>query len=187
MEIGAMVNLGDKAGLDGVVSSVRTLAGAGLSTAWFPQALSLDALTVMAVAGREVPGIALGTGVIPTWPRHPMVLAGQALTTQVACGGRLILGVGLSHQLVIEGMMGIPFARPVVHMREYLTVLRALIHDGTVDFAGDTLRANTLMSPIRVPGATPFPILVAALGPAMVRLAGEMSEGTLTWMGGRSV
>ena len=182
-----MVNAGDKAGLDGVVSQVRALAGAGIRTAWFPQLLALDALTAIAVAGREVPDIALGTAVVPTWPRHPMVLAGQALTAQAATGGRLVLGVGLSHQLVIEGMMGIPFTKPVRHMREYLTVLQALVNGGTVDFTGETLRAATMVAPVQIPGASPFPILVAALGPAMLRLAGELSEGTLTWMAGRSV
>lgn len=181
-----MANIGDQSGLDGVVSQVRALAGAGVRTVWFPQLLGLDALTAIAIAGRDVPGIALGTAVVPTWPRHPMVLAGQALSTQAAIGGRLILGIGLSHQLVIEGMMGLPFERPARHMREYLTVLRALVHDGTVDFTGDTVRAAT-MAPFKVPGGSPFPILVAALGPAMLRLAGELSEGTLTWMGGRSV
>ncbi|MGH9039284.1 MAG: LLM class flavin-dependent oxidoreductase, partial [Acidimicrobiia bacterium] len=80
-----------------------------------------------------------------------------------------------------------PFTHPAKHMREYLTVLRALIHDGTVDFTGDTVQAHTMMLPIQVVGASPFPILVAALGPAMIRLAGELSEGTLTWMAGRSV
>ncbi len=187
MEIGVLANIGDSAGLAGLVSQVRALAGAGVRTVWFPQLLGLDALTAIALAGAEVPEVTLGTAAVPTWPRHPTVLAGQALTTQAAVGGRLVLGVGLSHQLVIEGMMGIPFQRPARHMREYLTVLRALVHDGTVDFTGETLRVNTTMRPFSIPGATPFPILVAALGPAMLRLAGELSEGTLTWMGGRSV
>lgn len=182
-----MVNIGDKAGPLGIVNQVRSLAGAGIGTAWFPQLLGTDALTTIALAGAEVPEVTLGTAVIPTWPRHPMALAAQALTTQAAVGGRLVLGIGLSHQLVIEGMMGIPYERPARHMREYLTVLRALVNDGTVDFTGETLRVSTLMGPFSVPGATPFPILVAALGPAMLRLAGELSDGTLTWMGGRSV
>jgi 5,10-methylenetetrahydromethanopterin reductase len=187
VEIGVMANIGDKAGLAGLAEQVRSLAGAGVRTVWFPQLLGMDALTAIALAGAEVPDVTLGTAVVPTWPRHPMVLAGQALTTQAATGGRLVLGIGLSHQLVIEGMMGIPFAHPARHMREYVTVLRALVNDGTVDFTGETLRATTMMGPFSVPGATPFPILVAALGPAMLRLAGELSEGTLTWMGGRSV
>jgi F420-dependent oxidoreductase-like protein len=187
VEIGVIANIGDKGGVAGITDQVRALAGAGVRSVWFPQLLGTDALTAIAVAGREVPDVTLGTAVVPTWPRHPMVLAAQALTTQAAVGGRLVLGVGLSHQLVIEGMMGIPFERPALHMREYLTVLRALVHDGTVDFTGETLRVSTVMAPLSVPGATPFPILVAALGPAMLRIAGELSEGTLTWMGGKSV
>jgi F420-dependent oxidoreductase-like protein len=182
-----MANIGDKAGLAGIVSQVRSLADARVGTVWFPQLLGMDALTAIALAGAEVPEVTLGTAVVPTWPRHPMMLAGQALTTQAAIDGRLVLGIGLSHQLVIEGMMGIPYERPARHMREYLTVLRALVHDGNVDFTGETLRVSTMMGPFSVPGATPFPILVAALGPAMLRLAGELSDGTLTWMGGRSV
>ncbi len=182
-----MVNIGDQAGLAGIVNQVRSLAGAGIRTVWFPQLLGMDALTAIALAGAEVPEVRFGTAVVPTWPRHPMALAGQALTTQAALDGRLVLGVGLSHQLVVEGMMGIPFERPARHMREYLTVLGALVRDGTVDFTGETLRVNTMTGPFAVPGASPFPILVAALGPAMLRIAGELSEGTLTWMGGRSV
>jgi 5,10-methylenetetrahydromethanopterin reductase len=187
VEIGVMVNVAHQAGLSGVAGQVRAVADAGLRSAWLPQIFGIDALTAVAVAGREVPGITLGTAVVPTWPRHPMVLAGQALTTQAATGGRLVLGVGLSHQLVIEQMMGIPFQRPALHMREYLTVLRALVHEGTVDFTGETLQAHTMVGAFRIPDAEPFPILAAALGPAMLRLAGELSEGTLTWMAGRLV
>src|SRR5438067_10280756 len=119
MDIGVMVG---GSGLAAVVEAVREVAAAGVGRAWVPQVFGLDALTAIAVAGREVPGIELGTAVVPTYPRHPLVLAGQALTTAAALGGtgRLHLGVGLSHRVVIEGMMGIPFEKPALHMREYL-------------------------------------------------------------------
>jgi len=181
MEIGVMVG---GTGLGGLVEAVREAAEAGIGRVWVPQLIGLDALTAIAVAGREVPGVELGTAVVPTFPRHPFVLAGQALTTAAALGGggRLHLGVGLSHQVVIEQMMGIPFERPAVHMREYLSALRPALDGQPVDVKGETLEAHTLMGPVRVDDAGPVPLLVAALGPALLRVAGELADGTLTWM-----
>ena len=168
-------------GIDEVVESARRAVDQGFASYWMPQIFGLDALTALAVVGREVPGIELGTAVVPTYPRHPMMLAGQALTTQAISGGRLALGIGLSHQVVIEGMFGHSFEKPVRHMREYLSVLMALVHDGTVSFQGETVRANGTLN---IDGATPFPVLVAALGPKMLELSGTVADGTITWMTG---
>ena len=181
MDIGVMVG---GSGLAAVVEAVREVAAAGVGRAWVPQVFGVEALTAIAVAGREVPGIELGTAVVPTYPRHPLVLAGQALTTSAALGGanRLHLGIGLSHQLVIEGMLGMAFEKPALHMREYLSALRPALDGQPVDVKGETLRAATLMGPLRVDDAGPVPILVAALGPALLRVAGELADGTLTWM-----
>jgi F420-dependent oxidoreductase-like protein len=150
---------------------------------WVPQLSDIDALTALAVVGREVPGLQVGTAVVPTYPRHPMVMAMQALTVQAATGGRLVLGIGLSHQVVIEGAYGISFSKPVRHMREYLEILMPLLHDGRVDFAGEELTARTF-APMRPAGATPPPVLVAALGPQMLDLAGRLADGTALWMVG---
>lgn len=170
-------------GLEAVVAALRDVAGAGLRRAWLPQVFSGEALTIIAVAGREIPDIEFGTAVIPTYPRHPLVLADQALTTAAAIGaGRLHLGVGLSHQLVIEGMLGMAFEKPALHMREYLSALRPALEGRPVAVKGETLQANTLMGPLKVDDAGPVPILVAALGPALLRVAGELADGTLTWM-----
>jgi F420-dependent oxidoreductase-like protein len=169
------------AGIDDFVAHIRQAADEGFATIWAPQTFSFDALTALAVAGREVDGIELGTAVVPTYPRHPMVLAQHALTTQSATAGRLALGIGLSHQIVIEGMFGYSFDRPVRHLREYLSVLMPLVHEGSVECRGETVAANGSVS---VPGATPFPVLVAALGPQMLRLAGSVADGTITWMVG---
>jgi 5,10-methylenetetrahydromethanopterin reductase len=180
MDIGVMVG-GN--GLEAVLAAVRDAAGAGVRRAWLPQVFSGEALTIIAVAGREIPDIEFGTAVIPTYPRHPLVLADQALTTSAALGGaRLHLGIGLSHQLVIEGMLGMAFEKPAIHMREYLSALRPALDGQPVAVKGQTLQANTLMGPLRVDGAGPVPILVAALGPALLRVAGELADGTLTWM-----
>src|SRR5581483_11893269 len=142
VDIGVMVGGSE---LSGLVEAVREVAAAGFQRAWVPQVFGIEALTAIAVAGREVPDIELGTAVVPTYPRHPFVLAGQALTTAAALGGdtRLHLGIGLSHQVVIEGMLGLRFERPAVHMREYLSVLRPALNGEPVQLKGETLQAAT--------------------------------------------
>jgi F420-dependent oxidoreductase-like protein len=169
--------------LDTVTANVRKLADAGFASAWVAQVFGYDALTLLAVAGRDVPGIELATGVVPTYPRHPLVLASQALTTQAACGGRLVLGIGLSHRVVIEGMFGYSYERPARHMREYLSVLLPLLRGEQVSFAGETLKTMTL-APLDVKGVAPPPVLLAALAPTMLQLAGSLADGTVTWMTG---
>lgn len=181
MRYGMMLN--DQDGLDSMVEQAKRANDLGFHTAWSSQIFGVDALTAFAVIGREVPRIELGTAVVPTYPRHPMMLAGQALTTQAACGGRLVLGIGLSHQVVIENMFGYSFEKPARHMREYLSILGPLVRDGMVNFQGETLKGMT-MQPVKVAGATPFPILLAALAPQMLKLAGSMADGTVTWMTG---
>ena len=166
--------------VDDIVSATRAAADAGLHSVWSSQIFGLDALTALAVAGREVPGIALGTGVVPTYPRHPMMLAAQARTVQQASGGRLHLGIGLSHQVVIEGMLGMSFDKPLRHMREYLSILVPLANGEPSNFSGDTLTGHVTLD---VP-TDPVPVLVAALGEKMLRLAGAETAGTMTWMTG---
>jgi F420-dependent oxidoreductase-like protein len=172
---------GEATSIDAAVSGARAAAEQGFSGYWMSQIFGFDALTVLAIVGREVPGIEVGTGVVPTYPRHPMMLAQQALTTNVAAGGRLVLGIGLSHQIVIETMYGLSFEKPLRHMREYLSILMPLIQTGSVAFSGETFSAQ---ASIDVPGSTPCPVLVAALGPKMLELAGQVTDGTMTWMTG---
>src|SRR5665213_3171183 len=167
---------------DDVVAQVASLADAGIETAWTSQIFGYDALTTLAVVGREVPSIGLGTAVVPTYPRHPVMLAGQALTVQAATGGRLTLGIGLSHHLVIENVFGQSFEKPVRHMREYLSILMPLLEGEQVAFTGETLRAATF-GPLQIK-APKAPVLVAALGTAMLGLAGRLADGTVTWMTG---
>ncbi len=180
MRIGLMLDV-DKP-LDDVVAQVQAAREAGVGSVWCSQIFGLDALTLLAIVGREVPGIGLGTAVVPVQPRHPIVLAGQALTTQAAVGERLTLGIGLSHQVVIEGVFGLTFDQPALRMREYLSVLVPLLAGEQVAFQGKTLRASTI-GPLGVAAPAP-PVLVAALGPAMLRVAGHLAAGTVTWMTG---
>lgn len=173
---------GEPASIDAAITGARDAAEQGFAGYWVSQIFGFDNLTVLAIVGREVPGIELGTGVVPTYPRHPMMLAQQALTVQAATGGRLALGIGLSHQIVIENMFGLSFDKPLRHMREYLSILVPLIQTGSVSFTGETLSTS---ASIEVPGSSPCPVLVAALGPKMLELAGTVADGTVTWMTGR--
>jgi 5,10-methylenetetrahydromethanopterin reductase len=170
--------------IDAVVKGVRQARDAGYSSAWFPNIFGIDAMTACAVAGREVPDITLGTFVVPTYSRHPLYMAQQAMTTQAATGGRFILGIGLSHQIVIEGMLGLSFDKPARHMREYLEVLMPILEQGTVDHSGDVYKVNNSFGPLERMGTTPPKVVVAALGPVMLKLAGRLTDGTATWMTG---
>ena len=137
-----------------------------------------------AVGGQQ-DGPALGTAVVRTHPRHPLALAAQALTTQAATGNRLLLGIGPSHAPIVEGQYGSSYASPVANLREYLSVLRPLLRGEEVDFRG---RFWTAAGSVSVPGAKPPPVFLAALGPRMLQLAGELADGTVTtWAGPRSV
>ena len=164
------------------IEQVRTFKDSGFQMAVSSQIFGYDALTLLAVIGREVPDIELLTSVVPTYPRHPIMLAGQALTVQAVTGGRLTLGIGLSHQVVIEGMFGYSYDRPARHMRDYLNALMPLLRGEQVTYEGETLKAAT-MAPLDVKAPAP-PVLVAALAPTMLKLAGSLAEGTTTWMTG---
>jgi F420-dependent oxidoreductase-like protein len=131
-----------------------------------------------------VPEIELGTAVVPTYPRHPMMLAQQALTVQAATGGRLCLGIGLSHQIVVESMWGLPFTKPVRHLREYLEVLMPLLEGRSVAFDGEDFRVH---GAVDVPGGSRPVVLVAALGAQMLRVSGTLADGTTTWCVGPKV
>lgn len=172
--------------LDDIIDEVRHVADLGLAGAWWSQNFGWDALTAVTVAGRSVPSLPLlGTAVVPTYGRHPLALAGQALTTQAAIGGRLTLGVGPSHAPIIEGALGIPFDRPARHTRQYLSALVPLLHGEAVDVQGDMVRAT---GQLPVPGSPAPVVLLAALGPVMLRIAGELADGTVvTWATERSL
>ena len=165
-----------------LADQLRRAADDGFASFWLANIFGLDALTALAVAGSQVPGIELGTAVVPTYPRHPAVLAQQALTAALAAGpGRLTLGIGLSHKIVIEDMYGYSFDRPARHMREYLSVLLPLLDGTAVSVDGSTLSAHIGLS---VPRAGRVPVLLAALAPRMLVLAGQQTDGTVLWMTG---
>jgi F420-dependent oxidoreductase-like protein len=158
---------------------------AGLDACWYGQIFGHDALTLAALAGRETRRIELGTAVVPTFSRHPLHMAIQAVTTQAACDGRFSLGMGPSHKVVIESMMGVSYDEPGAHVREYLSVLGPLVRQGNVAFMGEKYR---VAGALQVPDAKPCPVLISGLAPVMLRIAGELADGTITaWTSPRAV
>ena len=190
MKIGIMIGAdGASATLDDVVGIARQAEAAGLDNVWMANIFGFDAISALAIIGRETSSIGLGTAVTPTYPRHPTAMAQQALTTAAATACRFTLGIGLSHKIVIEDMLGFSYAKPAKHMREYLSVLMPLVRGETVAFQGDEYRVNGVQMTIpgadgQSLGAGSLPVVVAALGPVMLRLAGELADGTNTWMVG---
>jgi F420-dependent oxidoreductase-like protein len=164
--------------LDRMVAQVQEAEGEGFHSMWFAGGVGVDPLTVIAIAGRATERIELGTSIIPTYPRHPLAMAQQAAGVQQAIGadGRFTLGIGVSHRPAVEDMLGIPYDRPGKNMREYLSVLRPLLHEGKVAFDGEFYKVRAAMQP------QPLPVLVAALAPVTLRAAGALAEGTITWM-----
>ena len=154
----------------------------GFTSAWCTHITrGIDSLTTLAVAAQATSRIELGVGVVPTYPRHPMALAQSAATVQALAGGRFVLGVGVSHRPVIEGMHGLDYSSQIGHLREYLTVLNGLLTDGSVSFEGEYYRVH---GEFTVPGTSPVPVIVGALAAGMCRLGGELADGVTTWLAG---
>ena len=164
------------------VEGFRRLDADGFASAWLPNIFEHDTMSVIVAAGAVTQRVTLGVDVVPTYSRHPITMAQQALSAQAATGGRFVLGVGLSHQVVIENQFGADFSKPVRHMREYLTLLGRLLTGERVDFEGEVFRVRGAQ--LRVGDAPPPPVLVAALGPQMLRLTGRLADGTVTWLAG---
>ena len=185
MRISLFGFLGDGDGaspVDGYVERLRVARDEGFTRVWSPQMpQDPDLLVTLAVALREVEGVEVGTGVLPIQRQHPMALAQQALTVSLLSGGRLRLGLGLSHRPVVERVWGLPFDMPVRRMGEYLDALLPLLHGDPVDASGQTVSAHGRLA---IPGAPVPPVYLAALGPQMLRLAGRRAAGTITWMTG---
>src|SRR6201994_4211269 len=153
----------------------------GFASFWIPQVPGyLDAMTAVALLGQVTERIEIGTAVVPIQTRHPLIMAQQALTTQVACAGRFTLGIGPSHHWIISDQLGLPYDRPAPLVRDYIEVLEAAFAGpGRKKGDNNSFRAPT---PVDVPDTFDVPILLAALGPAMLRIAGERTGGTILWM-----
>jgi len=184
MRIGVMI--GPERGrystkVDRMRADARWAEESGLASVWIPQIPDeFDALTAATIIGAETSRIEIGTAVVPVQPRHPIALAQQALSVQSVLQGRLALGLGVSHHWVIDEMLGLPYEHPAATMRAHLDVLdQALAGPGTVDVDNDLFRVH---NPLDITDVTPTPVLIAALGPLMLRIAGERTDGTILWL-----
>jgi F420-dependent oxidoreductase-like protein len=167
--------------LAGLLDDGRAAESEGFASFWIPQVPGyLDAMTAVALLGQVTERIEIGTAVVPIQTRHPLIMAQQAMTTQVACSGRFTLGMGPSHHWIISDQLGLAYDRPARLVRDYLEVLiGAFAGPGKVDIDNDTYRVH---SPIDVTDSFEMPVLLAALGPTMLRIAGEHTGGTILWM-----
>ncbi len=175
-----------RASVDRLIAHAAEAARDGFESYWLAEHPTggFDALTVLALVGQQVPDIELGTAIVPSMPRHPMVLAGQAVTVANAIGPRLTLGVGLSHAPMMA-QLGIDFDKPIRHLREYLSVLVPLVREGHVEFDGDTLRCHATLFRACEKGCS---IVVAALGPQALKVTGTLADGTtLAWVGPKTI
>ena len=161
-----------------IVGDIQKAERKGLSSYWLAQTGLVDALTVFAVAGASTASIELGTAVVPTWPRHPQAVAAQALTTQAATGGRTILGIGLAHQMSVEGQWKLQWTKPIRHMLDYLGVLEELLATGKASYQGEVWSYEGEASR---PTDNPPSIMLAALGDQMLKIAGKRTDGTILW------
>jgi F420-dependent oxidoreductase-like protein len=181
VEIGIFSGAAGQSGFDAVLADAKSALADGFPSYWLPQIVQqADAMTLIGALAQHVSGLRFGTSVVPTYPRHPMVMAEQAKTVSMLTKGQFTLGIGLSHQPVVEGMWGYSFDKPVRHAREYLDALMPLLAGEAVRASGETITARGKLEIF----APEPPVLVAALGPQMLRLAGARCAGTITWMTG---
>ena len=164
-----------------LVARVKRAERRGVAAVWTTVGgPTADPVTAYAAAGAATGRIGLGTAVVPTYPRHPVALAAQAIALDDLAPGRVRLGVGPSHKPVIEGAYGLPMGKPLAHLREYVTILRALLWEGAADSSGDYFAVKTAL-PAGVP-APKIPVPISALRPNAFRLAGEVADGAISWV-----
>ncbi len=174
---------GGGANVDGIIRQAERAEAEGFTSLWYSSALGGDPLAAMALAGRATSSLELGTAVVQTYPCHPTLQAGRAASVASAIGapGRLTLGVGPSHRPVVEAVLGLSYDTPGRHTDEYTQILARLLRGEQVSFVGEEFRV-TAGPPELVDGAE-IPVLVAALGPRLLRVAGQHAAGTILWMG----
>ncbi|MBX7456276.1 LLM class F420-dependent oxidoreductase [Mycolicibacterium sp. 3033] len=169
--------------VDDAVAQARAAYDAGVRQVWLAQRVDYDAIALAGLIGAAVPGLGVGTSVVPINPRHPLIIAAAAQTAQAASHGNFSLGLGLGAPSVESAAFGVTVDKPMRRLREYLTVLRSIFDDASVDFHGSEVTANPEW-PVDVPGGAPLPIYVAAMGPQALRVTGELADGTLPYLAG---
>jgi F420-dependent oxidoreductase-like protein len=169
--------------VDDITSQARRAYELGVRQVWLAQQFDHDAITLAALVGAAVPGLGVGTFVVPINPRHPLIVSSQAQTAQAASRGNFTLGLGLGAHEPERQAFGKVWPNTIGRLREHLTVLRSIIENGSVEFHGEELTADPSW-PVTVAGGTPLPIYVAAMGPQALRVTGELADGTLPYLAG---
>lgn len=167
--------------LDDLVDGVVAAEARGFHSVWLPAVSGHDPLIALALAAARTTSIEFGTAVVPTYFQHPFALAQSAMSLHIASGGRFVLGIGPSHRRVVEGRLGLTYDKPVANTRDTVEIITRLAHGGRVEYEGDEW---SVAGDLQHPGLMPFPVVIAALGPQMLRLAGRVAAGTFTWMSG---
>lgn len=166
--------------VDDVLVKARAATDAGIRQLWVSQQFDFDALTLAALVGAANPVVGVGTSVVPVNPRHPLVLAAAAQTAQAATHGNFTLGLGLGVAFLEERVYGLPWEHTVARLREYLVVLNAIRDRQPLEHHGTHLTAvDPQVLPVSLAGSSPFPILVAAMGPRALEVTGELADGTI--------
>jgi F420-dependent oxidoreductase-like protein len=181
IKLGARANAANV--VDDVVSQARRAHEIGVRQVWLAQQFDYEAITLAALVGAAVPGLGVGTSVVPINPRHPLMMASLAQTAQAASHGNFSLGLGLGAHSPERQAFGTSWPNTIQRLREHLTVLRSIFDEGTVDFHGDEFTASPGW-PVAVPGGAPVPVYVAAMGPKALRVTGELADGTLPYLAG---
>ncbi|SEH63556.1 F420-dependent oxidoreductase, MSMEG_4879 family [Mycolicibacterium rutilum] len=169
--------------VDDVIDKARAAYDVGVRQIWLAQQLAQDAIGLAGHIGAAVPGLGVGTSVVPINPRHPLLIASQAQTAQAAAHGNFSLGLGLGAHAVETEAFGQAWPNTVQRLREHLTVLRSILDDGAVDFHGEEVSAVSIW-PVTVAGGTPIPVYVAAMGPKALQVTGELADGTMPYLAG---
>jgi F420-dependent oxidoreductase-like protein len=169
--------------VDDVIDQARRAHELGVKKVWLAQQLNYDAISLAALVGAAVPGLGVGTSVVPINPRHPLIVAQLAQTAQAATHGNFSLGLGLGARVIEHRAFGVDWPHAITRLREHLTILRSVIDTASVDFHGSEISASP-MWPVQVAGGTPVPIYVAAMGPKALRVTGELADGTIPYLAG---
>jgi F420-dependent oxidoreductase-like protein len=169
--------------VDDVIAQVRRAHELGVAQVWLPQQQNYDAISLAALVGAAVPGVGVGTSVVPINPRHPLIIASLAQTAQAAAHGNFSLGLGLGARAIERQAFGTDWSNIITRLREYLTVLGSVFNTAGVDFHGSEVSASPTW-PVDVPGGTPIPTYVAAMGPRALQVTGELADGTLPYLAG---
>ncbi|OBI16672.1 LLM class F420-dependent oxidoreductase [Mycobacterium sp. E2327] len=169
--------------VDDVIEQARRAHELGVGQVWLAQRVNYDAISLAGLIGAAVPGLGVGTSVVPINPRHPLIVASLAQTAQAAAHGNFSLGLGLGARQIERQTFGVDWSNSIERLRDHLTILRSVFDNGSVDFRGEELGASPAW-PVQVAGGTPVPLYVAAMGPKALRVTGELADGTLPYLAG---